>query len=504
MTRIVKGVNDLATTHPEIAKEAYGWDPTTVIAGSHKKLKWECNKHHRWISSVGSRTINGSKCLVCSNQKVLAGFNDLATTHPEIAKEAYGWDPRTVVAGSGKRLEWKCKYGHIWTAVTFTRKQTNCPVCANKKVLAGFNDYATTHPELAQEADGWDPTTVIGGTNKKLKWKCSNGHKWEASGNSRATNKSNCPVCSNQKVLEGVNDLATTHPELAQEADGWDPTTVIAGTNKKLKWKCSNGHKWEAVGSTRVSGTRCPTCVNRKVKKGFNDLATTHPELAQEAYGWDPTTVIAGTNKKLKWKCKNGHIWVESGELRKRGGCPYCSNHRLLKGFNDLQTTYPAMAKEADGWDPAEVISGTHKRLNWKCDLGHQWNTSVRSRTNSGSGCPSCAKTGFDPNKSAYLYFLIQPIWEIYQIGITNQPHDRLQKHTRNGFDLLEIRGPMNGHTAKELEDALLQFLKSQKADLSPDHVAGRFDGYSESWTIDSYKVNNLKELIDKASEAGF
>ena len=50
----------------------------------------------------------------------------------------------------------------------------------------------------------------------------------------------------------------------------------------------------------------------------------------------------------------------------------------------------------------------------------------------------------------------------------------------------------------------MLRYLKSQKADLSPEHVAGKFDGYSESWTIDSYKVNNLKELIDKASEAGF
>ena len=55
-----------------------------------------------------------------------------------------------------------------------------------------------------------------------------------------------------------------------------------------------------------------------------------------------------------------------------------------------------------------------------------------------------------------------------------------------------------------ELERAILRFLKAKKANLSPEHIAGKFDGYSESWTIDSYKVNNLKELIDKASEAGF
>jgi hypothetical protein len=62
----------------------------------------------------------------------------------------------------------------------------------------------------------------------------------------------------------------------------------------------------------------------------------------------------------------------------------------------------------------------------------------------------------------------------------------------------------MDGHTSKEIESSLLGYLKSQKVDLSPDHVAGKFHGYSESWTMDSYKVNNLKELIDKAIEAGF
>jgi hypothetical protein len=47
-------------------------------------------------------------------------------------------------------------------------------------------------------------------------------------------------------------------------------------------------------------------------------------------------------------------------------------------------------------------------------------------------------------------------------------------------------------------------FLKSQKADLSPEHISGKFDGYTESWTIDSYQINSLKELIDRTREAGY
>ncbi len=38
MAKLVIGINDLATLHPEIAAEAYGRDASTVIAGSGKKL----------------------------------------------------------------------------------------------------------------------------------------------------------------------------------------------------------------------------------------------------------------------------------------------------------------------------------------------------------------------------------------------------------------------------------------------------------------------------------
>jgi len=33
----------------------------------------------------------------------------LAQTHPALAKEAYGWDPKTVTAGSNLKKEWICQ-----------------------------------------------------------------------------------------------------------------------------------------------------------------------------------------------------------------------------------------------------------------------------------------------------------------------------------------------------------------------------------------------------------
>jgi uncharacterized Zn-finger protein len=300
--------------------------------------------------------------------------------------------------------------------------------------------------------------------------------------------------------------LSITHPEIAKEAYGWDPKYVVAGTNKKFYWKCPLEHIYEATGNKRVMGRNCPYCSNQKVLAGFNDLATTHPELAKEAHNWDPSKVVAGSKKKKAWKCNNDHEWEASISNRalNESACPYCTNKKVLAGFNDLATTHPELAKEARNWNPKLVTSGSGKLQEWQCTQKHLWLASPHNRAGKNSDCPSCSITGFNPNKSAYLYFLLQPVWKLYQIGITNIPDERLGQHKKNEFELIELHGPIAGHTAQKLETAILRFLKSQNADLSPEHIAGKFDGYSESWTIDSFRVNNLKELIDKASEAGF
>ena len=131
----IPGVNDLQSQFPEIAAEAYGWDPLSVTKGSTKKLDWKCIKGHIWNISVNSRTC-GSGCPVCSNQKLLVGYNDLKTKFPEIAAEAYGWDPSTVIAGTEQKKEWKCGNNHIYTSAVYNRTiGKGCPICAEY----GFN-----------------------------------------------------------------------------------------------------------------------------------------------------------------------------------------------------------------------------------------------------------------------------------------------------------------------------------------------------------------------------
>jgi len=498
---IVPGINDLATLYPDIADQADGWDPKTIGAGSHKRLKWKCREGHTWETNPKHR-VNGTGCPVCDGQKIVLGINDLLTTHPEIAAQAYGWDPSITSAKHHQKYSWICPKGHIWAATITARKRgSGCLVCTGKQVSIPHNSLPVEFPEIAAQAYGWNPETVMAKSGLKKNWKCSDGHIWSSTVANR-TGGAGCPICSNQQVLPGFNDLSSTHPELAKEAEGWDPATKIAGSNKKLRWKCNKGHIWESVLASRaLNGNGCPYCSGLKVLQGFNDLRTLYPEIANEAHEWDPSEISPGNHKKLDWRCSNGHIFSARVDHRtgSASNCPFCSGHKVLAGFNDLQTINPIIAREAFGWDPARFTVGSSSKKKWICAEGHIWTAAIVDRKR--TGCPSCAKSGFDPNKKGYLYFLGHDLWQMYQIGITNIPEDRLRDHMKLGWTVLEIRGPMDGHLTQNWETSILRMLKARDADLSNPNIAGKFDGYSEAWSKSTFQADSIKELMRLTEE---
>ena len=252
--------------------------------------------------------------------------------------------PDMVTAGSHKKVWWKCKHGHEWEAIISNRaKGSGCPICSGYTVLKGFNDLATVNSTLAEE---WNyekngtltPDQVTIGYDKKVWWKCKFGHEWEADISSRKRGRG-CPFCSGNVVLKGFNDLATVNSTLAEE---WNyekngsltPDMVTQRSGKKVWWKCKYGHEWEVVVAKRSEGNGCPVCSNKKVLKGYNDLLTVNPTLAEE-WNYDkngtltPDMVTAGSSKKVWWKCDKGHEWEATVKNRSHGrGCPYCSGRR--------------------------------------------------------------------------------------------------------------------------------------------------------------------------------
>lgn len=145
------------------------------------------------------------------------------------------------------------------------------------------------------------------------------------------------------------------------------------------------GHVWRekvSMRSMRVDDS-CPYCRNRKLLRGFNDLAATHPELVAE---WDfalngdlgPDGVRFNATKQIWWRGGCGHEWRMSPRQRavEGLGCPYCSGHRVLAGFNDLASQHPEFLAEWD-WErngdlrPDGIVSGSARRVWWRCGRGH-------------------------------------------------------------------------------------------------------------------------------------
>lgn len=147
--QVVPGVNDLTSMFPDVAAQ---WHPEQngtlraeqVSPYSNRRVWWRCELGHEWRTMIAHRTKVGSGCPYCAGFKVLAGFNDLQTLRPEIARQWHptlneDMTPSMVMPGSHRKVWWQCEQGHAWKSVVYSRtgpRKSGCPVCAGKEQAA--------------------------------------------------------------------------------------------------------------------------------------------------------------------------------------------------------------------------------------------------------------------------------------------------------------------------------------------------------------------------------
>ena len=373
--------------------------PESITLGSNKKVWWVCRQGHEWQASVGHRA-RGRGCPFCTHEKAWPGESDLATLYPSLAKEWHPTKngkvfPSQILPGSNLKVWWLCSKGHEWEASISNRtKGKGCPYCSGLKAWSGENDLLTLFPKLAAEwhptkNDGILPSEVRPGSNKKVWWVCNRGHEWEDSPNHRTRGRG-CPYCSHHRVTQ-ESSLSVLFPELLNE---WDykqniksPNEYAAYSNERVFWKCKKcGHVWEAPIANRTNGgSGCPVCANLFIVPGLNDLITINPLLAEE---WDyeknetlPSSIGAGSTKKVWWRCAFGHSWKAAINLRNRGsGCPKCIKYLkssiqehviyyyIHQKFPDAVNSYTAkelQRKEIDIYIPSRRTGIEYDGQNW-------------------------------------------------------------------------------------------------------------------------------------------
>ena len=373
----------------------------------------------------------------------------ITETHPQVAAQ---WHPTlngdlqvgSVTSGTDRKVWWLGPCGHEWDAIVNvrTKQRQGCPICAGKRVLAGFNDLATIDPRVSSE---WHPikngevlaSEINAGNSKKAWWLGPCGHEWHAQIKDRVQKQTGCPVCIGRLIIQGINDLAKTHPDLAtywnHDKNKLRPTEVVAGSKQKVYWICPVGHEfYRPICDISIKTTGyCPDCSPKKIVSGFTDFATKFPEVAKD---WHPTKnldllpnqVSPESHDKVWWLGSCGHEFMSAirNRAKKKTSCPVCLNQTVLPGYNDLVTLNPNLAREWHptkniGLTPTEITPGSNKRIWWLCSKGHEWNAFVSGRHWQGYGCPHC-------NASTYVSKPEQAIADFISAnGFTVKQSDR-------------------------------------------------------------------------------
>lgn len=203
-----------------------------------------------------------------------------------------------------------------------------------------------------------------------------------------------------------ANSLFLVRPEIIEE---WDAEQnkelniyeITKGSDKKVWWICSHcSSNYNSSPNKRSAGRNCPYCSGDKVNN-TNSLATVNPALSLEWHPeknkfLTPNDVTASRDRKVWWLGKCGHEWEARIGQRHRAssGCPYCSGHKTLIGFNDFYTTHPSLAELLVNKEDGKVNSfGSNKKVLWKCSICEKVKKdSFNNVSSRGISCFTCSK----------------------------------------------------------------------------------------------------------------
>ena len=275
---------------------------------------------------------------------------------------------------------WRCVEGHTWTARSDgVLRGTWCPKCSTNKQKNTLEEMKL----IATKREGECLSQSYINSQTKLTWKCNKGHVFDAAP-SHVKSGQWCRICGVQRAARDKRLSMREIQEIAKLRNGQCISDTY-DSGKKLKWKCENGHIWEAEVHNVKSGSWCPICgrVRSRPKSltidEMSNLAATHG-------GRCLSTQYLNVDSKLKWQCAKGHIWQALPSSIKKGHwCAECAGNMKLNLDNAK-----AVAQERGGQCLSLEYNGNHTRLKWQCAEGHVWFATL-SNIKWGRWCPECS-----------------------------------------------------------------------------------------------------------------
>lgn len=174
----------------------------------------------------------------------------------------------------------------------------------------------------------------------------------------------------------------------------------------------------------------------------FGDGNNSQQFMNEHGMYMTPHDFSRATPKKIKWTCKNGHVWDAkiSSRTYNRLNCPYCSHtyrrspgatnllawcqnngewgQQLLFEFGDGNNTQQFLDENRIIMTPLDYTKASPQKIKWTCKYNHKWDAQISNRTLNKSKCPYCS--GQDNSEAIKNGKLKQGVNDLYTWCLNN------------------------------------------------------------------------------------
>lgn len=348
--RVLVGFNDLAHINPYIAKE---WNyekngnkiPQKYTCKSGIKVWWKCEKGHEWKTSISNRS-RGDGCPKC-NSGIRTSFPEQAIyfyvkkIYPDAVNRCTdvlpnGMEIDIFIPSINVGIEYD---GSVWheSDKALEKEVKKYIECKRNDIFLirvkekGGNARENSCDVMLRIDDSFN--------NEAYSSLFMQLSKYIKIPNEIDVKNDRVHIQENYKTEIKNNSFGSKYADLVVE---WDsekngmltPYMFSSNSGERIWWKCCKNHSWQTTISTRAKGSGCPYCSGRYAIKGENDLQTLRPEIASE-WNYNKNGKLlqcefkSQSNKKVWWKCKEGHEWeaIIANRTRRGDGCPVCGKN---------------------------------------------------------------------------------------------------------------------------------------------------------------------------------
>jgi len=287
--------------------------------GAYGRLRWRCSMGHKW-QTTPNEIRRGTWCPTCAHNA--RRKYDLRYMRRLVRKRG-GSLLSKKYSSIGSKLHFACQQGHTWKATPrdLIYSKSWCPQCGANRRGARNRLGIEAMRGVAREREGQCLSRTYTRSSEKLRWRCKEGHEWEATPHDVIHSKSWCPTCGGSLPLS-IEAMRA----LAKKRLGECLSPSYRNSHTPLLWRCEYGHIWRAKPYFIRQGGWCPICgIKKRADARRHDIPAMQL-LAQTRGGLCLSTEYRGSAEKLRWRCANGHEWEATPNQNQRGSwCPRCS-----------------------------------------------------------------------------------------------------------------------------------------------------------------------------------